>query len=89
MEVGGWVQSSLGLFFENHPKIPLNQYRYFGEVYHNLCIMSVYTLLKVVNYYELSVLSMSLMGFPKKIGWGVGGWVGFWIFGICLTLQSP
>ena len=27
MEVGGWVQVSLGYFFlENHPKIALNQY---------------------------------------------------------------
>ena len=36
MEVDGWVQVSLGNFFvfENHPKIPLNQYRYVGVVYH-------------------------------------------------------
>ena len=33
-----------------------------------------YTLLKVVGYYDLSVLSMSVMGFQKKFGWGVGGW---------------
>ena len=33
-----------------------------------------YTLLKVVSYYDLSVLSMSVMGFQeKKFGWG---WVG-------------
>ena len=31
----------------------------------------IYTLLKVVGYYELSVLSMSVMGFQKKkFGWG-------------------
>ena len=50
--------------------------------------MSVYTLLNVVGYYDLSVLSMSVMGIKKKsLG---GGWVGgvnsiqvfFWIFGI-------
>ena len=42
-----------------------------------MCILSVYTLLKVVGYYDLSVLSMSVMGFhKKKFGWGVGGWVG-------------
>ena len=34
---------------------------------------SVYTLLKVVCYFDLSVLSMSVMGFQKKFGWG---WVG-------------
>ena len=52
-----------------------------------------YTLLKVVRYYDLSVLSMSVMGFQKNF-WMVGGWGGlhpvlFWIFGIYLTLQSP
>ena len=30
-----------------------------------MCIR-VHTLLKVVAYYDLSVLSMSVMGFPKK-----------------------
>ena len=40
-----------------------------------MCIMSVYTLLKVVGYYDLSVLSMSVMGFQKKkLDVGVGGW---------------
>ena len=37
------------------------------------CILLVYTLLKVVNYYDLSVLSMSVMGFQKSLD---GGWVG-------------
>ena len=53
-----------------------------------MCILSVSTctLLKVVGYYDLSVLSTSVMGFPKKV-WMGGGWVGlavsnffFWIF---------
>ena len=41
----------------------------------SLCILSVYTLLKVVGYYDLSVLFMSVMDFKKKV-WmgGVGGW---------------
>ena len=39
-----------------------------------MCILSVHTLLKVVGYFDLSVLSMSVMGFQKKFGWG--GWVG-------------
>ena len=38
-----------------------------------MCILFVYTLLKVVSYYDLSVFSMSMMGFQKKFGWGVGG----------------
>ena len=57
-----------------------------------MCILSVHfavhTLLRVVGYYDLSVLSMSVMGFHKKKVWmGVGGWGElypsfFWIFGI-------
>ena len=40
-------------------------------------IPCLYIFLKVVGYYDLSVLSMSVMGFPqKKFGWWVGGWVG-------------
>ena len=31
-----------------------------------LCVPTVYTLLKVVSYYDLSVLSMSVVGFKKK-----------------------
>ena len=38
-----------------------------------MCILFVYTLLKVVSYYDLSVLSMSVMGFQKKVWMG---WVG-------------
>ena len=38
-----------------------------------MCILSVYALLKVVGYYDLSVLSMSVMGFPKKKIWMDGG----------------
>ena len=57
-----------------------------------MCIL--YVLLNVVGYHDLSVLSMSVMGFQKKFGWRVGGWgelypIVFGIFGIFLTLQSP
>ena len=48
-----------------------------------MCILFVYTLLKVVSYYDLSVLSMSVMGFPKKVwmgGWGELYPVLIWIF---------
>ena len=50
MEVGGWVQVSLEFFWENHPKIPLNQYRYFGVVYHmySVCIYIVKNLLVMI-----------------------------------------
>ena len=36
-------------------------------------------IVKIVSYYELSVLSMSMMGFQKKKSFkrgGGGGWVG-------------
>ena len=40
-----------------------------------MCILSVHTLLKVVGYYDLSVLSMSVMSFQKKKNVD-GRWVG-------------
>ena len=53
---------------------------------YSVCIYSC-TLLKVVSYYDLTVLSMSVMGFQKKVwmGGGVGAWGEvypslFWIF---------
>ena len=54
----------------------------------------LYTLLKVVGYYDLSVLSMLVRGFQKKCRRGVGGWVSGVSsikkkIGIFLTLQSP
>ena len=57
-----------------------------------MCILSVYTLLKVASYYDLSILSMSLWLSQKMDG---SGWVGwalsnfFLIFWFVLTLQSP
>ena len=68
--MGGWVQVSLGIFFcgkssQNSSKPVL--------IFWN-SILSVYTLIKVVSYYDLSVLSMSVMGFQKKSLYG--GWVG-------------
>ena len=56
-----------------------------------MCILSVHTLLKVVGYYDLSVLFMSVMVSKFFFGWG---WVELypiflWVFGIFLTLQSP
>ena len=58
-----------------------------------MCILSVYALLKIVGYHDLSVLSTSVMGFQKKgcMGWvgGVSSIKGFLgIFGIFLTLQT-
>ena len=59
-----------------------------------MCILSVYTLLKVVGYYDLRVLSMSVVGFHKKNldGEWVGGVSSIQFFGDSLnffTLQIP
>ena len=40
-----------------------------------MCILSVYALLKVFGYYDLRVLSMSVMGFQKNV-WMEGGRMG-------------
>ena len=56
----------------------------------------IYTLLKDVSYYDLSVLSISVMGFQKKV-WMVGGGVGglssiqvyFGFLEFLLALQRP
>ena len=50
---------------QNSPKPVL----IFGVAYHrHTCVFCMYTLLKVVGY-DLSVLSMSLLGFQKKKVW--------------------
>ena len=65
MEVGGWVQVSLRFFLgkssQNSPKPVVI---FWSSI--PLCILSIYTLVKVVGYYDLSVLSMSVMAFQNK-----------------------
>ena len=57
------------------------------------CVFCLYyTLIKVVGYYDLSVLSMSVMGFQKV--WMGGGWgeldqFFFWIFRIFFNFAKP
>ena len=97
MEVGGWVGPGLTRFFfgkssQNSPKPVLI---FWSSIPCVFC-MHIYTLLKVVGYYDFCVLSISVMGFQKKEKvWMRGGWVGGWgkhypyFFGIFLTLQSP
>ena len=55
MEGGGWVQVSLGNFLCGKivPNSPKPVLIFWSS-------MSVYTLLKVVGYYDFSVLSMSV-----------------------------
>ena len=67
---GSRSHSEFLLLFENRPKIAIT-----SDIleYYTMCILSVHTLQKVVVYYDLSVLSMSVMGFQKEIGWWVGG----------------
>ena len=60
-----------------------------------MCILSLYELLKVVGYHDLSVLSMSVMGFQKQSL--DGGWVGgvssiqvfFWDFSNLFNFAKP
>ena len=59
--MGGSRSHSEFVCVENHPKTALNQYRHFGEVYTIICILSVYTLLKVVSYYDYYDLSVMFM----------------------------
>ena len=59
--MGGSRSQSDFVCFENRPK---NSYK---------PVLIFWTLLKVVSY-DLSVLSISVMGFQKKFGWV--GWVG-------------
>ena len=61
--MGGWVQVSLGQrkLLENRPKIPAQMF--WSSI---PCVFCLYRLSKVVNYYDLSVLSMSVVGFKKN-----------------------
>ena len=89
--VGGSRSHSEFFFFflENHPKIALIPVLIFWSSIHD-CVFCLYTLLKVFSYYDLSVLSMSVMGFQKKVCMGCELYSSlFWIFAIFLTLQSP
>ena len=70
MEVGGWVQSYSDFFFKSSQ----NSSKPVLIFWSSIPYLSLYTctLIKVVSYYDLSVLSMSVMGFQKKLD-GVGG----------------
>ena len=64
------MQVSLGIFFfgkssRNSPKPVVICWSSIPT-----CLFCLYALLKVVGYYDLSVLSMSVMGFQKKVGLG-------------------
>ena len=64
MEVGGW-DFFFGKSSQNNPKPVLI---FWSSI---PCVFYLYTrnitLLKVVGYHDLSVLSMSVMGFQKKV----------------------
>ena len=63
-----------GKSYQNSPKPALI---FFSSIPY-MCILSKDTLLKVVGYYDLSVLSMSVMGLKKKHVRMGGGWMGGW-----------
>ena len=66
----GFTRFFCGKSSQNSPKPVLTFWNSIPRVFY------LYTLLEVVGYYDLSVLSMSVMGSKKKVWIGVGGWVG-------------
>ena len=60
------------IFFKSSQHSPKPVLMFWSSIPCVFCL----TLLKVGGYYDLSVLSMSVMGFQKKKIWRVGGWVG-------------
>ena len=58
------------LLMENHPKKSSKPVLIFWSTCSIQCVFCLYTLLKVVSYYDLCVLSMSV---SEKFRWGVGG----------------
>ena len=92
MEVDGWVQVSLRIFFgkssQNRSETVLIFWSSMPFVF---CLYIQCTLLKVVSYYyDLSVLSIYVSdGVSKKFGWD--GRVGclFWILEFVLTCKAP
>ena len=72
MEMGGWVQVSLGIFFKSSQNTSKPVQIFWSSVQYVFCL---YTLLNVVSYYDFSILATSMMGFQKSLD---GGWVGGW-----------
>ena len=71
--MSGWVHVSLGIVVVVG-KSSKNCHKPVLIFWSSIpCVFCLYTLLKVVSYYDLSALSMSVMCFQKKFGWG---WVG-------------
>ena len=91
MEEGGWVQVSLGMFFGKSSQNSSKPVVIFWSSIPYVFCLYIPCTLKVVSYYDMSVLSMSVMGFQKKkFGWDVSSiqvYFGFSEF--FLTLQSP
>ena len=62
--MGNWSQNS------PKPLGPTDMLEY-SSIPYVFCLYNIQcTLLKVVSYYYLTVLSMSVIGFQKKFGWG-------------------
>ena len=72
MEVGGCVQVSRNFFFNMSQNSPKTVLIFWSSI---PCAFCLYTLLKVVGYYDFSVLSMSVMGFQNQKVCMRGGWV--------------
>ena len=71
MEVGGQVQVSLGIFFFKSSQNSHTPALIFWTSIP--CVFCLYTLLKVVGYFECSAHVSD--EFPQKKVWMEGGWV--------------
>ena len=97
MEVGGGSTRSHSEFFcvENRPKISLNQFWYFGVVYH---VYSVCTYIAKSCWLHICIMiwvfcpCQRSVSKKKKFGCGWAGWGlsnFFWIFGIFNFARPP
>ena len=82
-----------GIFFLNRPKIALNQYWYFGVVYHMYSVCIYIAKSCWLLWFDCSVHVNDEFS-QKKFGWEVGGWGEFypsffWIFWIFKLCKAP
>ena len=74
--MGGWVQVSLGICFGEYSKNSPKPVLIFWNSIPCVFCLYFFALLKVVGYYDLNVLSMSVMVSQKKKTVDGRGWVG-------------
>ena len=67
--MGGWVQVALGKNGKSPQDRTILVLIFSGRILGVFCLyIYIYMLLKVVSHYDLSVMSMSVMGLQTKFG---------------------